>query len=233
MSRTIKFLSLIFVVWFISCQQESDSDPLTPDSVFEQDQFQDVDAKSTAKQTVVIFDVVNGVLAGTSTLHRNNNGITANFKATGLIPGHAYTVWWVIWNNPEECEGGVGACGSDADFIENADAIKIEIMYATGHVAGNSGTGNFGAHLNENDDSGSINDLQFLPAYGGLLDSQKAEVHLVLRSHGPAVPGIVNEQIGSYLGGCPTDFPYGFVFTEIPDEVGECGDIYASIHPPE
>ena len=124
-----------------------------------------LDAKSTSKQTVVIFDVVNGVVAGSSTLHRNNNGITANFKATGLIPGHAYTVWWVIWNNPENC-ATPGAC-EDIDF-GNADEVQVEVMYATGHVVGNSGKGNFGAHLNENDDSGTINPLFGLNGYGGI-----------------------------------------------------------------
>jgi len=229
MSKTIKFLSLILVVWFISCEQESDSDTLTSDSVFDQNQFQDVDAKTTSKQTVDIFDVVNGVVEGTSTLHRNNNGITVNFKATGLLPDHAFTIWWVIWNNPEEC-AIPGAC-SDGDF-GNPD-VQVEVMYANGHVVGNNGKGNFGAHLNENDASGTINPLFGLPSYGGLADAQKAEVHMVLRSHGPKIPGIVNEQIGSYLGGCPQAFPYGFPpFTEIPDEAGECGDIYASIHQP-
>ena len=52
---------------------------------------------------------------------------------------------------------------------------------------------------------------------------------MVLRSHGPAVPGIIKEQIGSYEGGCTTNFP---AFTEIPDEVGECGDYEVAIFSP-
>ena len=52
---------------------------------------------------------------------------------------------------------------------------------------------------------------------------------MVLRSHGPAIPGEVNEQISGYLGGCTTFFP---PFTEIPDEVGECGDFEFAIHSP-
>ncbi|MGI9547494.1 MAG: hypothetical protein ACR2MM_09675 [Flavobacteriaceae bacterium] len=232
MSKILKFICLILIIGAYSCEKGTDSDLNSADTeaVINTGALNDVDAKSTVKQTVPIFDVVNGVPAGTSTLHRNNNGITANFKATGLTPGYTYTVWWVIWNNPENCTTP-GAC-TDIDF-GLADAVQVEVMYATGHVVGNSGKGNFSAHLNENDDSGTINPLFGLPGYGGLLDAQKAEVHLVLRSHGPKVPGIVDEQIGSYLGGCPQDPPYGFPpFTEIPDQVGECGDIYASIHQP-
>lgn len=227
MRKLIKLSLLTLLCLSISCDSESSlidteaSVNLNDDNGF--------DVKGANKQTVAIFDVVNSLEAGTSTLHRNNNGVTVNFKATGLKPGHAYTVWWVIWNNPEECIVP-GAC-SDGDFGD--PDVQVELMYANGHVVGSNGKGNFSAHLNENDSSGTINPLFGLPSYGGLADAQKAEVHVVLRSHGPKIPGIVNEQIGSYLGGCPQTFPYGFPpFTEIPDEVGECGDIYASIHQP-
>ena len=50
----------------------------------------------------------------------------------------------------------------------------------------------------ENDDSGSINVSFFgLPEYGGLQNALTAEIHPVLRSHGPAIPGMVAEQIGN------------------------------------
>ncbi|MGF1667759.1 MAG: hypothetical protein ACFCVC_15985 [Acidimicrobiia bacterium] len=35
-----------------------------------------------------------------------------------------------------------------------------------------------------------------------LKDSRAAEIHLVARTHGPAIPGMVEEQLGSYEGGC-------------------------------
>ena len=229
MRISIKLLLLSLILIAFSCDSESDLDPLTApeaDVTFIDDVFA---AKTTTKQTVDIFDFVNGGIVGSSTLHRNSNGLTVNFKTTQLIPGHTYTVWWVIWNFPENCIVP-GAC-SDPDFGD--PDVQVEVMYATGNVAGGNGKGNFSAHLNENDASGTINPLFGLPSYGGLQDALTAEVHVVLRSHGPKVPGIVNEQIGSYLGGCPTTFPYGFPpFTEIPDEVGECGDIFASIHQP-
>ncbi len=227
MNNFFKFVLITFMFLTFSCDSESGMDSVTEAdaTTFIDDNV--LNAMGSTKQTVNVFDFVNGGILGTSTLHRNSNGITVNYKVDGLIPGHTYTVWWVIWNFPENCEVQ-GEC-ADNDFGD--PDVQVELMYATGHVAGGSGKGNFGAHLNENDASGTINPLFFLPSYGGLLDAENAEVHVVLRSHGPAVPGIVNEQIGSYLGGCPTDFPYGFFpFTEIPDEVGECGDIFASIH---
>jgi len=214
MKKLLKLCLLIVILMTTSCNQDSIIETLT-------------DSKKASKSTVDVYNVINGTLVGTSTLHRNKNGITVNFKTTDLTPGYAYTLWWVIWNKPQNCIGYPAPCG-DLDFAI-ADQVEVEVLYATGHVVGNSGIGNFSAHINENDDTGSVNALFGLPLFGGLNDAETAEVHMVLRSHGPAVPGLVNEQIGGYLGGCTTFFP---PFTEIPDEVGECGDFEASIHQP-
>ncbi|MEN8125994.1 MAG: hypothetical protein ABFR32_12800 [Bacteroidota bacterium] len=214
-------LTGFFIFIFSSCE---DSIDLQNDEIDNIAQSKSVNSKNT----VPAFSPIVGLDPnGTSTLHRNENGITVNFKTDGLTPGYAYTLWWVIWNNPENCTVP-GAC-TDADFA-NADLVNVEVLFAAGHVVGNNGIGNFSAHLNLNDDSESINALFGLPSAGGLLNAQKAEVHLVLRSHGPKIPGMVNEQINSYVGGC--DDPFAFPpFTEIPDENGECGDIIAAIHP--
>ena len=223
----LKIALAILITITYSCESESNLDSVTnpeADVTFVDDNV--LAAKGTTKQTVDIFDFVNGGVVGSSTLHRNSSGITVNFKTTALVPGHTYTLWWVIWNNPENCTVP-GAC-TDADFAL-ADAVEVEVMYAAGHVAGNNGSGNFSGHLNENDASGTINPLFGLASYGGLLDAGKAEVHAVLRSHGPRIPGLVAEQIGSYVGGCSINLP---PFSGIPDEVGECGDIYAAIHQP-
>ncbi len=48
----------------------------------------------------------------------------------------------------------------------------------------------------------------------------------ILRKHGPAIPGQVDEQIGGYPGGCVVDLG---IFEEISDEEGECGDTHAVI----
>lgn len=182
------------------------------------------ESSSVVSCTSPIIDAVNQIGdAGIAKLKRNQNKISMNFKVENLEPGYAYSIWWVIWNKPENC-GNPFECG-EPDF-GIADEVQVEVLYAAGHVVGQSGKGYFSGSLKENDDSGSINDLFGLPGYGGLTDAQSAEVHLVLRSHGPSIPGQVNEQINSYPGGCEIDF---LPFTEIPDEEGECGDYMFSV----
>ncbi len=166
-----------------------------------------------------------GQVVGDATLVRSPKGLSFDFSANDLTEGYTYTIWFVIWNSPGECTIP-NQCG-EGD-LGNAQ-VQVEIMYGTGHVVGKSGVGHFGGHLKVGDVSGSANDLFGLPSPGGLLDPMAAEVHIVLRNHGPAIQGEVNEQIGSYVGGCDNSFP---PFTQIPDEVGECGDTHAAIFAP-
>ena len=128
-------------------------------------------------------------------LTTNESGATVQFQTSGLTPGNAYTVWWIIFNDPDECaEPGC----SDADF-GNADA-KPELTYATGHVIGGSGKGNFGAHLRAGEET---------PGgwFGnGFTNPTGAEIHVAIHDHGPKIPGLVNEMISTFRGGCANDY---------------------------
>ncbi len=80
----------------------------------------------------------------------------------------------------------------------------VDVIFATGHVAGSQWRA--AAHLNEGDTSGSL-----LPLFGldpiGLNNAMEAEIHLVVRSHGPATnftPDELADAISSAFGGCAT-----------------------------
>ena len=213
-------LPLCFFI-LVSCAKD--------DSVLTKDLNQKIDSRAPA--TICQADVINpinqGVVTGSAQLIRTNSKVSMTMQIDSLIAGHTYTVWWVIWNQPQNCT--VEFECSDADF-GIPDDVEVEVLYAAGHLVGASGQGNFAGSLKENDTDGSINADFGLDSYGGLQDARTAEVHLVLRSHGPAIPGQVNEQISTYGGGCTTY--YGFdPFTEIPDEEGECGDIFFAVFP--
>jgi hypothetical protein len=130
------------------------------------------------------------VLGSSAMLVRTDKGVTMTIHTSGLDPGAAYTVWWVIYNNPEHCQSDV--CTDPPDF-GNPD-VQATLLHATGHVIGNNGVGNFAAHLAEGDPS-SGDEL-------GLVDASKAQIELVVRSHGQPIPGMVKEQITMFNGGC-------------------------------
>ena len=121
-------------------------------------------------------------------------------------------MWFVVFNNPEYCEVP-NACGeADLFFQPGAGPVQNDVIYGSGHVIGNGGQAHFSAALNEDDTTGSL-------AGTGLLDSMKAEVHLIVRTHGPADKGgSVRKQIrtGEFGDGeCP-----------------ECEDILFAVHQP-
>ena len=218
------FPLLILLVALQSCNLDEEnviSDPLTRLEINETE----IESRSVEKAShfnyisaAPVINPINGnEKVGVAKLFRYRQGIAVSMRSKALLPGHTYTIWWVSFNEPTNC--GSAPCG-EAD-IANPE-VKCEIMYATGKVVKSGTTGHFRAFLKEGDSSGSINSLFNLPEYGGLLDSYQAEVHMIIRSHGPIIEGLVEEQIGSFDGGCSTSLP---AFTEVPDEEGECADI--------
>lgn len=205
---------------------------------FEAIEFEAIESENSAKFgrfhfTITkekAFNPILGVESGKSTLIRGRRGLWARYKAKKLIPGHAYTLWWVVWNKPENC---VTENQCNLGDLPNATNVEVELLYASGAVARRNGKATFYGHLRTGDNSGTTNPLIGLPSFGGLQSGNTfdSEVHLVIRSHGPAIPGQVYNQLGSYEGGCtdPLAIPS---FTEIPDEIGECADIEFSIHAP-
>jgi hypothetical protein len=125
-----------------------------------------------------------------SQLVRNDTGVAMTLHTSQLTPGTATTVWWIIFNHPENCTGGCGA-----DDLGNP-LVQASVLYATGHVIGGDGVGDFGARLAVADTTGAL-------LGPGLLNPLGADIQLVVRSHGPAIPGLIDQQIHSFNGGCP------------------------------
>jgi hypothetical protein len=139
----------------------------------------------------VLFLPSHGVVPGTSSeLVRNDNGVTVTVHTTSLIAGNVYTIAFVIFNNPGACL--TSPCGT-ADLTRAA--VQVSTVFGSGHVVGGEGE-NFAAHLNVGDVSQTISGP-------GLLNSRKAEIHVQIRSHGPAIPGLIDDQIHLFNGGCP------------------------------
>lgn len=149
-------------------------------------------AAAATHSTTELYRFSDGSMVGGSraALVRTDAGVTVTIKTSDLEPGAAYTVWWVVFNRPEFCQDG--GCG-EADL--GNDDVEPSVVYATGHVLGRNGVGDFGAHLSMGDTTGAL----FGP---GLLYPRTAEIHNVVRGHGQPIPGMVDEQIHTIDGGC-------------------------------
>ena len=150
-------------------------------------------------------------------LDRMDYGLATRVSTTDLVPNNAYTLWWTVYNYPENCTDG--ACGTDDVLLTDADgaviitddglppvnlpqweAVGISVLRADGMVADQSGNIVFNAHL-------PIGDVSEAMGGPGIVLPGTAEIHLVVRDHGPADPAILNDMLNTMNGGCEADFP--------------------------
>jgi hypothetical protein len=167
---------------------------------------------------VMVFGTSDLVPGAWSALVRTDEGVAMTFHTSGLAPGSATTVWWVVFNNPEFCTHGQFGlrCGEgDLPPFGGDPAVQASVLHATGNLIGGAGIGNFGGYLAVGDTTGA----NFGP---GLLDARNADVHLIVRTHGDAIPGLIPEQIGTFNGGCLPGQP----------NFGQCTNVQASPHEP-
>lgn len=136
---------------------------------------------------------------GKSTLTRTENTLQVTVETTGRRPGNAFTVWWVIFNNPAGCspdESGAPNCGANDINPDGFAAAQIGVGYATGGLAKADGTSEFGGKLMQNDTSGAHQVVVPAGREGQILTGSglEVEVHMVVQSHGRA-----RDRIGALL----------------------------------
>ena len=152
------------------------------------------DRAELSQSEVFLFGTTTPVGGGSSQLVRTNAGVTATLQTPSLEPGAVYSLWWVVFNAPENCGAGtVGTCGL-GDLMN--DAAMPSLLWGAGHVVGGDGMGNFGAHLRVSHPPGEV---RLGP---GLLDARGAAIHLVVRNHGAPIPDRLSVQLSSFNGGC-------------------------------
>ena len=113
-------------------------------------------------------------------------------------------MWWVVFNHPGHCTDPFAPgfqCGpGDLPGYGGDPRVQFSLLYAAGNVVGRSGQAGFGARLNTGDMSDAV-------MGDGLVNPRGAEIHLVIRTHGPTIPHMVEQQIRTFNGGCEDDEP--------------------------
>lgn len=153
-----------------------------------------------AGQPVLAF--ADGSQWGTSKLVRTPNGVSYRLSTSGLEPGHAYTLWFVVFNDPSGCAAPTAVSACSGPDVVNPDAVP-DMAYAAGNVVGNSGRATFAGSQRVGALEGSVN-APVLPAAlaNGLVNPLGAEIHLVVHHHGPKLPEYMPDMIQSIDGGC-------------------------------
>jgi hypothetical protein len=156
-----------------------------------------------AVQVMATGAVVQG--AG-SQLTRDRDAIFGILTTKALNPGWVYSAWFAIFNNPDQC--ATRPC-SGADFA-NPAVMGSRIGFG-GRLIGPDGAATYAGYLGLRDTTAAFDGP-------GLLDPKHAEIHMVVRSHGPALMGAAfMDQLSIFNGGCPPN---------------TCVNVQASVHAP-
>jgi hypothetical protein len=139
-------------------------------------------------QTGLSGSVADGARA---TLIRRSGGVSFSIRTAELHPHHAYTVWFVVINNPSACSAH--PC-SGPDIVLNPETDS-QVTYGAGHISGGSGQAGFAGSVQAGQIEG------WLPG-GGLWDPVTAEIQLVLNDHGPMLTSYMPEMTHTYRAGC-------------------------------
>ena len=150
---------------------------------------------------------------GAIRLNRTRNEIWGSVHVTDLNPNSAFTIWAAIFNRPEECTtnpAGPVRCGMpDLAAVPNparASAFNVG-AFVTGAM---NGTANVSVHIPSGAPpegifvlfgEGGLNDNGVKP---GLHEGNGfgAEVHIVIRAHGPINAATIAAQLSEFNGGC-------------------------------
>jgi hypothetical protein len=122
---------------------------------------------------------------------RRDGGLSFRFTTTNLRPNHAYTLWFVVLNNPDACTAS--PC-SAPDILLNPGTLA-QVTYGAGHVSGAAGRGTFAGSFRAGDLPGWLPDASLSNPLG-------AEIQLVLNDHGPVLSDYLPEMIHTYRAGC-------------------------------
>ncbi len=157
------------------------------------------------KLTVTVSDAfifnTDTAVIGATILTRRNNEVRIDVSTTGLTAYGAYSVWWVVFNNPDSCTHGTfgNRCGlGDLPAFGGDPNVDASLVWAGGAVTTSGGALNMSAVLRRNKPPGQV----VMGNPKGLKDVFGADIHVALRSH-PAMAGTIAAGIGSFNGGCP------------------------------
>lgn len=198
-------------------------DPVSPFDVDPQLSYNDDGARGTPSRQVAhvfAFGDPPTPVRGSSALKRRKRAVVARIVTREVSPRHAYTAWLVIFNNPAGCVEG---CGEDDLF--NADAA-VDVVYLAGRVANRRGRVRLLGRRSVQNKSGSLFAQLGVPS-PGLSDPLGAEVHVVVRDHGPLIRGQVRRQLRSFEGGCTPESSFG-----LGDGPNDCADVQFAVHLP-
>lgn len=186
--------ALFFALGLAACSQ---SDPEDLYSLSEGTSTAEAESSTSPIYTFPLGPDQMLIEGASASLTRTDNGVNYRFDTNSLEPGHAYTLWVVVFNEPGNCLNAPVCSGID---LTNP-AVQPDLLTGTGRVASGSGTATFAGRVPVGDLSGSVHAPAGLLSYG-LVNPYGASINLVIQHHGEVIPAFMPDMIHTLAGGC-------------------------------
>jgi hypothetical protein len=154
-------------------------------------------AQGTSHETTPVYYTPDGFLLGApvpgafADFSRSQNGITTNVHTFATQAG-AYTLWWVVFNQPQNCQ----------TYLCTFDEPDL-VIGATGHPVSASEVANFSARLSVGGPYN--NEIIYEGPDPALTNPGGALITLVVRYHGTELARGGSNSFRTFLAGCPDD----------------------------
>lgn len=156
------------------------------------------------------IEVGDEVEGSEAAIWRDEDGVSFRIDTTGLVEGHGYTVWLISHDNPDACVTGDGEPGSRCTTMDmlNPATFSSLIWGRSGKFVEGDGTTTFTGRRSRPDGPCVTEPAVVFDGCEGVLfghglhNPLGAEIHFVLRDHGPPQEGLEEEQTSTINGGC-------------------------------
>jgi len=180
-------------------------------------------ADDLGRREPVVFQAANGIdltqgsipAASAGILVRSPSSIEARLALSGLYPYNAYTIYWMIYNRPQNCAVPTACFPTDlTDATGAPDPQKIKavggtVFIATGFIAAQDGTANVSYVLKDGPlPSGDVPAVPQLAGELWLGNGLGAYIIVIIRTHGPAAAGRTATQISQPEANCTACFDH-------------------------
>jgi hypothetical protein len=163
-----------------------------------------------------------------STLQRGYYSVTIGLHTRGLTPGHTYSVWWVIFQNPGLCVNGCGDDDINNAAWTGANPVGIGVHYGGAFTAAEDGRAEVGSRLLEDTTDQCARAGPYAPLCVPMKDAATAEALVFLLDHGPADPATVRY----FDSGCRSLVWFGQIVSSYNHDGFDCYRAQSTFHRP-
>ena len=156
-------------------------------------------------QTSPLQELTNGGLGlgdtiGFSKIVRMPRGVLSLVFSTDQEIGTATTLWVAVYNTPEACADGL--CTTPEAFNP---ATGADVKTGTGKVIKGPVTV-YTTFTEANDTEGSLGPILLGQPARGITNPLTCQMRLIVKTHGPVIPELLNDQLTTFQGGCKFGF---------------------------